>query len=244
LVSSSIGARWPSAAHSRKSYGRFSRKPATSPFCAGLFGGEQRVANLIDLHERARQFGSFQKQGLARFLGFLEQLREESDLGQPSVASAADDVVRIMSVHSSKGLEFPVVILPDLGKRINLSDCSGSILVDRHAGPGLMVADEARRIRYPSLAWMLVQTRLRQQSLAEELRVLYVATTRAKEHLILIGTCRDNACETWSARWAGHRGALPADVVLGASSMLDWIGPVAAVTASHGRDNGADAAHG
>jgi ATP-dependent helicase/nuclease subunit A len=199
-------------------------------FCAGLFGGEQRVANLIDLHERARQFGSFQKQGLARFLGFLEQLREESDLGQPSVASAADDVVRIMSVHSSKGLEFPVVIVPDLGKRINLSDCSGSILVDRHAGPGFSVADEARRIRYPSLASMLVQNRLRQQSLAEELRVLYVAMTRAKEHLILIGTCKDSACDTWATRWAAHSGPLPADVVLGASTMLDWIGPVAAAT--------------
>ena len=199
-------------------------------FCAGLFGGEQRVANLIDLHERARQFGSFQKQGLARFLGFLEQLREESDLGQPSVASAADDVVRIMSVHSSKGLEFPVVIMPDLGKRINLSDCSGSILIDRHAGPGFSVADEARRIRYPSLASMLVQNRLRQQSLAEELRVLYVAMTRAKEHLILVGTCKDSACDTWATRWAGHAGPLPADVVLGASTMLDWIGPVAAAT--------------
>ncbi|HEV2293270.1 MAG TPA: helicase-exonuclease AddAB subunit AddA [Tepidisphaeraceae bacterium] len=201
-------------------------------FCAGLLGGEQRVANLIDLHERARQFGSFQKQGLARFLNFLEQLRDQSDLGQPSVASAADDVVRIMSVHSSKGLEFPVVILPDLGKRINLSDCSGSILIDRHAGAGVSVADEARRIRYPSLASMLVQTRLRQQSLAEELRVLYVAMTRAREHLILIGTCRDSACQTWATRWAGHAGALPADVVLGACTMLDWLGPVAAATAS------------
>jgi ATP-dependent helicase/nuclease subunit A len=199
-------------------------------FCAGLFGGEQRVANLIDLHERARQFGSFQKQGLARFLNFLEQLREESDLGQPSVASAADDVVRIMSVHASKGLEFPVVIVPDLGKRINLSDCSGSILIDRHAGPGFSVADETRRIRYPSLASMVVQNRLRQQSLAEELRVLYVAMTRAKEHLMLIGTCKDSACETWSTRWSGHAGPLPADVVLGASTTLDWIGPVAAAT--------------
>ncbi|MGB7158174.1 MAG: 3'-5' exonuclease, partial [Tepidisphaeraceae bacterium] len=201
-------------------------------FCAGLVDGEQRVANLIDLHERARQFGSFQKQGFARFLSFLEQLREESDLGQPSVASAADDVVRIMSVHASKGLEFPVVIVPDLGKRINLSDASGSILIDRQAGPGFTVADEARRIRYPSLASMLVQTRLRQQSLAEELRVLYVAMTRAKEHLILIGTAGENAADTWSMRWSGHRGPLPADAVLGANTMLDWIGPVAAATAS------------
>ena len=92
---------------------------------SGLAGGEQRVANLMYLHERAAQFGTFQRQGLGRFMEFLEQLREESDLGQPSVASEADDVVRIMSVHRSKGLEFPVVFLPDLGKAINLSDCQG-----------------------------------------------------------------------------------------------------------------------
>ena len=67
---------------------------------------------------------------------FIESLREESDLGQPSVATEAEDVVRIMSVHRSKGLEFPVVILPDLGKRINLQDCAGSILLDRQAGWG------------------------------------------------------------------------------------------------------------
>src|SRR5256885_6598644 len=76
-------------------------------FCAGLRDGEQRKANLIDLHDRARQFGSFQRQGLARFLAFLDQLREESDLGQPPVVSEGEDVVRIMTVHHSKGLEVP-----------------------------------------------------------------------------------------------------------------------------------------
>src|SRR4029453_12884033 len=81
-------------------------------FCAGLRDGEQRKANLIDLHDRARQFGSFQRQGLARFLKFLAQLEDESDLGQPSVVSENEDVVRIMTVHRSKGLEFPVVFLP------------------------------------------------------------------------------------------------------------------------------------
>jgi ATP-dependent helicase/nuclease subunit A len=126
-------------------------------FCAGLHDGEQRVANLMDLHERASHFGSFHRQGLSRFMQFLEGLREEMDLGQPSIASEADNVVRVMSVHRSKGLEFPVVFLPDLGKRINFSDCQGTILADRSAGLGMAVVDEARMIRYPSLASVLVQ---------------------------------------------------------------------------------------
>lgn len=197
-------------------------------YCAGLHDGEQRVANLTDLQERASHFGSFQRQSLSRFMQFLESLRDEADLGQPSIASEADNVVRVMSVHRSKGLEFPVVFLPDLGKRINFSDCQGSILTDRSAGLGMAVIDEERMVRYPSLASVLVQQRLRQQSLAEELRVLYVAMTRAREHLVLVGTCNADAPESWSSKWASHVGAFPGDMVLGAKCLLDWLGPTAA----------------
>ena len=184
-------------------------------FVEGLPNGEQRVANLIDLHERARQFGGFHRQGLKRFLDFLEQLRDRSDLGQPSIASEADDVVRIMTVHGSKGLEFPVVIIPDLGKRINLGDCSGNILLDRDAGLAMAVVDEARQIRYPSLATVVVQDQLLRQSLAEEMRVLYVAMTRAREHLILIGSCGESTTDSWRSRWGSHQGAFPCDEIIG-----------------------------
>jgi ATP-dependent helicase/nuclease subunit A len=197
-------------------------------YVAGLVGGEQRVANLLDLLERARQFGTFHRQGLARFMQFIDTLRDESDLGQPSIASEAEDVVRIMSVHRSKGLEFPVVFLPDLGKKINLDDCHGAILLDRSKGLGLSVVDEHKRVRYPSLASTLVRARLKQQAMAEEMRVLYVAMTRAKEHLVLVGSCGTDAADEWRSRWAGHAGALPADVVLGASNMLGWLGPAMA----------------
>lgn len=197
-------------------------------FCSGLHDGEQRVANLLDLQERASHFGSFQRQSLSRFMQFLQSLQDEADLGQPSIASEADNVVRVMSVHRSKGLEFPVVFLPDLGKRINFSDCQGSILADRSAGLGLAVIDDQRMIRYPSLASALVQQRLRQQALAEELRVLYVAMTRAREHLILIGTCKSDAASGWSSKWASHGGPFPGDMVLGARCLLDWLGPAAA----------------
>jgi ATP-dependent helicase/nuclease subunit A len=109
-----------------------------------------------------------------------------------------------------------------------MRSCAGSILMDRHAHLGMDVVDEAKQVRYPSLASMLVSTRLRQQAMAEELRVLYVAMTRAREHLVMIGTCKATAPDSWLARWSNHQGPLPADEVLGARCMLDWLGPVAA----------------
>jgi ATP-dependent helicase/nuclease subunit A len=205
-------------------------------FCAGMEDGQQRVANLIDFHERARQFGTFQRQGLSRFMRFLDTLAEESDLGQPAVASEADDVVRIMSIHRSKGLEFPVVFVPDLGKKHNIQDASGSILIDRDAGMGLLVADPQLRVRYPSLAHVVVQDRIRRQTLAEEMRILYVAMTRAREHLILIGTCEEASMQGWVSQWSGHRGQLSADRLLGARTMLDWIGPAAAACNGAGQE--------
>ena len=197
-------------------------------FCSGLENGDQRCANLLYLHDRAKQFGSFSRQGLYRFLRFLEELETESDLGQPSVLGAGEDVVRIMSVHRSKGLEFPVVFLPDLGKKINLRDITGRVLVDRVRYLGLPAVDEAKQVRYPSLASVLVSDRLRQQTMAEELRVLYVAATRAKEHLILVGTCDGKSPQRWQTLYGSHSGPLPAEAVLAAGNMLEWIGPVAA----------------
>ena len=227
-------ARWRAAAHRRPladALWDVYEETGFLTYVAGLPDGEQRQANLLFLHERARQFGTFHRQGLARFIQFLDHLRADSDLGQPSVVSETENVVRVMSVHHSKGLEFPVVVLPDLGKSINLEDCAGTILADRRAGLGLAVADDRLKVRYPSLASTLVRQRLRQQALAEEMRVLYVALTRAKEHLVLVGTCGEGQREKWRARWGGdtpHGGPIPADVILGAGCMLDWLGPVSA----------------
>jgi ATP-dependent helicase/nuclease subunit A len=165
---------------------------------------------------------------------FLESLQdEEREMGEASVLSEAEDAVRVMSIHRSKGLEFPVVIIPDLGKRHNLQDTRGPILVDRQAGLGLMAVNEGLRIRYPSAASVLVEERIRRQSLAEELRVLYVAMTRAREHLILVATCREDRRQKWHQQWARHEGAFPAEDILRSGCMLDWIGPVAAATAHH-----------
>ena len=202
-------------------------------FCGGLSGGEQRQANLLELHDRARQFGDFRRQGLTKFIGFLEKLRAESDLGQATVATEADDVVRVMSIHRSKGLEFPVVFVPDLGKQFNLADLNGSVLLDRTLGLGLKVVDPDQHVRYPSLAWTVVRQSLRRQVLAEELRVLYVALTRAKEHLVLVGTGEAADVDGWRQEWADHDGPFPAETVLAARTPLDWLGPVAAAAATH-----------
>ncbi len=199
-------------------------------FCNGLENGQQRCANLINLYHRAQQFGSFSRQGLWRFIQFLRSLSLQNEAAQASEISEAEDVVRIMTIHSAKGLEFPVVFLPDMGKKINMQDCAGDVLADREALLGLSVVDERKQVKYPSLAKRLVADRLRQQALAEELRVLYVATTRAKEHLILVGSIKDAAEESWAKRWTGHAGPLPAETILDASTMLDWLGPAAVLT--------------
>jgi len=158
-------------------------------YVSGLPHGRQRRANLIGLHDRARQFGAFRRQGLRRFLGFIDQLKNrEQDLGTPSAASEADDVVRIMSVHQAKGLEFPVVFVADLGAAINLADVHRPIVMHRDAGIGMKVVDAERNITYPSLAYQEAGEAVLRDTLAEELRILYVAMTRAREHLVLVGS--------------------------------------------------------
>lgn len=197
-------------------------------FCAGLTDGEQRQANLLHFHQRCKQFGQF-GQGLYRFLRFVEQLKQEQDTNRPAVVEVDQNAVRIMSIHAAKGLEFPVVFVPDLGKEHNPADTRGSVLVDRHAYLGLHVADEIKQIRYPSLAHTLVRRRKHREMLAEELRLLYVAMTRAKEHLILVGTTDLSAIEKWQNQWAKFHGAMPSEDFLAGKTMLDWIGPAAAM---------------
>jgi ATP-dependent helicase/nuclease subunit A len=199
-------------------------------YCSGLEDGEQRVANLLEFHERAAQFSGFLRQGLHRFLEFVEALRQERELSRPTLAGDASNVVRIMSIHRAKGLEFPVVFIPDLGKRHNLRDAEGSILVDRVAGLGMDVIDERKLIRYPSISSILVKDSLLNQTLAEELRLLYVAMTRAKEQLILVGTASEEESDRWAIQWRKHIGPMPADAILTASNALQWLGPVAAMT--------------
>lgn len=157
-------------------------------FVAGLPDGARRRERLIQIHNLARDFGQFRRQGLRRFLRFMDELIAGDRSPQPTAGSGGDDnAVRIMTVHTSKGLEFPVVIVADLSKSFNLSDVKESVLVHRNLGIALRAADPEKRIHYPTLIHQLAVEDDRRESLSEELRVLYVALTRAREHLVLVG---------------------------------------------------------
>ncbi len=199
-------------------------------FCRALPDGAQRVANLGELRERAIAFDSFERQGLDRFLKFLEELEADDQLGRPSIAAATQDHVRVMTVHKSKGLEFPVVIVPDLGKRFNEQSLAAPILLDRDLGIGMGAVDLPMRVRYPSVASMVIKAHARRQAVAEEIRVLYVALTRAREHLILIGSDDSDFAQV-AEQWAVHQGPLPDELIQRARTPLDWIAPIAAIAA-------------
>ena len=139
---------------------------------------------------------------------FSKASRRKTALAAPRPSGQTNKAVRIMSIHRSKGLEFPVVFLPDLGKEINLSDAHGAILVDRQMGLGMDVVEPDRLIRYPSLASVLVSQNLHRQTIAEELRLLYVAMTRAKEHVILVATCAESDRDKWKTQWENRAGPL------------------------------------
>ncbi len=196
-------------------------------YYAGLPDGDQRVANLEELYRRSAQFGTFARQGLSRFLRFLESLQSDSDIGEPSLDAQGKDVVRIMTVHQSKGLEFPVVIIPNLGRKFNRLDSTGMILADRAKFLGMHAVDLRRQIYYPSLSSTVLAASIAAQATAEEIRILYVALTRAREHLILIGSTTDKAQETARARWADHHGPLPVQDIRSAGSFVDWLLPIA-----------------
>lgn len=197
-------------------------------YVGAMPGGRQRQANLRALYERARQFDTFAKPGLARFLRFIERLQEAAgDLGTAPAVGESDDVVRVMSVHKSKGLEFPIVVVLDLGRPFRQRPGHRHLAFQRELGLGAAVVDGERRVAWPSLLSTAVQERRRREELAEEMRVLYVALTRARERLILIGSGRnlERLCGRW-AQAAGQPGwALDDAELLDASNWLDWLGP-------------------
>ena len=155
----------------------------------GIFGameeGEARQGNLLALAELARQFEGSGHKGLFRFLTYLTRLRENGNTLTPPTPGRTGGGVRIMSIHKSKGLEFPVVLLCGLARRLNREDMNRPILFHPKLGVGPKGLDVERGIEYPTLARMAVARQLEREMMAEELRLLYVAMTRAKEKLIL-----------------------------------------------------------
>jgi len=222
-------------------------------YVGGMPGGAHRQANLRLLQTWAGKYEGTTFRGLFHFLRFIERLRERGgDMGAARTLGENEDVVRIMSIHRSKGLEFPIVFVTGLGRRFNFSDLRDTILTHRCLGVGPEFVDARLGISYPTVVKLALRQRLRRETLAEEMRLLYVAMTRAREKLFLVGTVRDLAikaaswCRMAQASGAGRAevggeagrhcdraGRGPgaavtplADVVLaGAGSFLDWLGP-------------------
>jgi len=195
---------------------------------AAMPAGQQRQANLRILYERARQFEETSFKGLFNFIYFIDKLKSgQGDMGSAKMLGEKDNVVRIMSVHKSKGLEFPVVILAGCGKKFNLQDMNKNILLHHKLGFGPEVVNYRLRMAYPSLAKLAIRERIRMETLSEEMRILYVALTRAKEKLILTGAVADiaKACPKWAKVADGNQEKLPVYQVLKANNYLDWIGP-------------------
>lgn len=154
--------------------------------------GSVRQANLKMLFERAREYEKASFKGLFYFISYINGLRKaNSDMDSAKVISENEDVVRIMSIHKSKGLEFPVVILSSTAKKFNLTDLNEPILLHQDLGLGPKYIDEKRKIEYPTLAKLAIGAKITKETLSEEMRILYVALTRAKEKLIITGSCKD-----------------------------------------------------
>ncbi len=194
-------------------------------FVSGLPGGVQRQANLRALHDRARQYEATSLRGLFRFLRFIQRMRESGgDLGTASALGEGENVVRIMTIHKSKGLEFPIVFVCGTGKQFNQQDLRGSFFLHKTLGFGPRVVDQQLRISYPSLPSIAIKAAQQMELLAEEMRVLYVALTRPKEKLYLMGTVNNG--EKKLLEW--QRGMLTDYRIASARSFLDWLGPLIA----------------
>lgn len=189
-------------------------------FVGAMPGGDVRQANLKALYDRARQYEEAGFRGLFRYLQLMDKMKEDGlDLAPAKVVSEKEDVVRIMSIHKSKGLEFPVVFVADMGKAFNRRDTQDQILFHNRLGIGLKQYDPEWRMSYPTLIWSGIAAQLRWEGTAEEERILYVAMTRARDQLILTGHSShiDRDWQRWTSRLN------PAQ----AKSYFDWVMPAA-----------------
>ena len=144
------------------------------------------MANVQMLVAKAAAYEGTSYKGLFNFVRYIEQLKKYNvDYGEANLADEQADTVRIMSIHKSKGLEFPIVIVAGMGKLFNTQDVKGSIVIHPELGVGMDVIDLKKRTKAPTLLKKVIQKQVAVENLGEEMRVLYVAMTRAKEHLYL-----------------------------------------------------------
>ncbi|MCG7334300.1 helicase-exonuclease AddAB subunit AddA [Sporosarcina sp. ACRSM] len=194
--------------------------------------GKQRQANLRALHDRAIDYEKTSFRGLFRFLRFVDRMRRRGDdLGAARSLSEKENVVRIMTIHSSKGLEFPYVFIAGAGRKFNKMDFNEPYLFDQHFGLAVKAIDPDNRIMYTSLPFLAMKEKKELEMRAEEMRVLYVAMTRAKEHLEIIASVKD--IEKTIVKWQDAQLIEPGQMLpeytrSRANGYMDWIGPAIA----------------
>ena len=191
-----------------------------------LPNGNLRTANLRMLFEQAKKYEQASFKGLYNFISFINKVKKSnSDLGSAKIIGENDDVIRIMSIHKSKGLEFPVVFLSSTGKKLNMQDLNESILIHQQLGFGPKYINYERKIEYNTLAKEALKIKSVNELISEEMRVLYVALTRAKEKLIITGTQNEADKETEEKeeiiRYSKEK--LKPQTIKKYKSYLDWI---------------------
>jgi len=193
-----------------------------------MAGGHVRCANLTALFERAVQYERTSLKGLFHFIRYIERLQKSGqELSEAKVLGENENVVRIMSVHKSKGLEFPIVFVCGLGRQFNMMDTRASFVMHSELGFGPKHIDLESRVASDTLKRYAVNLRIRRENLSEELRLLYVALTRAKEKLILTAAVKSAAAEGAKLARSARTEALmlPNAVRLRAGRFVDWILP-------------------
>lgn len=205
------------------------RQTGYPEWVGGLPGGSQRQSNLLALLDRASQYeASAAAPGLFRFLRYVNRLRENGgDFGAASAAGEQGDGIRIMTIHKSKGLEFPVVFVAGLSRQFNRQDLNTPFLMHKEMGFGPKYVDSDTRVSYPTLPNLAIRRRAQMELLAEEMRVLYVALTRPKDKLVLVSSVKSlsRSVQSWASVLQEQELQLPDYVLARGRSYLDWIGP-------------------
>lgn len=207
------------------------RETGYGHYVAAMPAGNRRTANLNMLLEKAAAYEKTSYKGLFHFVRYIDELQKyDVDFGEADMVGENEDVVRIMSIHKSKGLEFPIVIVSGMGKNFNKQDTRSKMVLHPELGIGLDYMDGKKCIKSPTIAKKAIAKQIDLENLGEELRVLYVALTRAKEKLILTGTLKDAPEKLEFFRQQANL-SKAADRPLsyltreGASGYLDWILP-------------------
>ena len=202
-------------------------------YVGAMPNGLVRRANVLALYDRAKGYEASGFRGLFRFLRFVESLRDSNqDMPLANVVSEADNVVRLMTIHKSKGLEFPVVFLSGVQKGFNMMDLRSELLIDKNAGLGLKGYFPDIRVSFPTMPWFYVKDVKEAALKAEEERILYVALTRARDKLIMTGHFKGfkNAKGKLSTLGELIKNAasvegqqLPTDIITQANTYLEWL---------------------